>query len=193
MQSRQLAPIALLLTAGLGLAAALPVALQDDGPDAQAELAPYAGTWKTEWWMQMPGNPMAMEWTTDSTSRLMGNWLISDYVGEIMPGMTYAGHDVMGYDATSGKWVNIYVDSGSQYMGRSESVETDSDERVMAGRMFDQMREEWMDFRSHDEWVSDDEWVMHFQAQTATGWADFMRARSVRVKENTEERGEGGG
>ena len=173
--------LALTLSVGMGLGASIPALAQDDEtPDVKAELAPFAGSWTTEWWMQMPGMQAPFEWTTQTTARVMGNWLISDYEGEIMPGMTYSAHDVLGFDEPSGKWVNMYVDSESTYAGRSESIEHDGEGRIMAGKMFDQMTQEWISFHSRVEWVNDDEWKLLFETETDAGTTLFMRATNKR-------------
>lgn len=69
------------------------------------------GTWKAELTVHSPEGDMTM--TGVETNRLLGDWMVSDFEGEIM-GMQFAGHSVYGYDEEKEKIVGTWIDNMPQ-------------------------------------------------------------------------------
>jgi hypothetical protein len=82
------------------------------------------GTWDAtvESLMTPDGKPMTSKGTETNRLGCGGLCLITDFTGEMMPGMAFEGHGTMVYDSTKKKYVNSWTDSMSQGLMVGEST-----------------------------------------------------------------------
>jgi hypothetical protein len=113
---------ALLCTAGSRIAAAQDMPpMPKPGPEHEI-LKADEGTWSAKVEMMSPNGMMAS--TGVETNRLGcgGLCLITDFKGEMMPGMAFEGHGTGVYDSRKKKYVSTWTDSMSQGLMVSEGT-----------------------------------------------------------------------
>lgn len=97
--------------------------LPKPGPE-HAILAQDVGTWDAV--IDLAGPPgapaMSSKGVEVNTMGCGGLCLISDFKGELMPGVAFSGHGTTAYDPISKKYVGSWVDSMSAGMATSEST-----------------------------------------------------------------------
>lgn len=118
---RTLLPVAgslLLSTAAMAQMPPMP----KPGPD-QEVLSRDVGTWDASVKMSMPGaEAMVSKGTEVSTMGCGGMCLITDYSGEMMPGVAFKGHGLTAYDAAKKKYVGSWSDSMAAGLQVSEGT-----------------------------------------------------------------------
>lgn len=140
--------VALILVAGLAIGA--PAGAQDTPPSQAPDHAmpmpkpgpeheifkDDAGTWEAtvETFMSPGAAPMVSKGVEVNTIGCSGLCLITDFRGEMMPGMTFQGHGVATYDAAKKKYVGSWTDSMSSGLAVSEAT-WDPTARTMTGHM----------------------------------------------------------
>jgi hypothetical protein len=94
------------------------------------------GTWDAVVEMTPPGGAPAMtsKGVQTDTVGCSGLCLISDFKGELMPGMMFHGHGLTAYDGSKKKYVGTWTDSMSNGLAMSEST-YDPATKVMTGWM----------------------------------------------------------
>jgi hypothetical protein len=117
------------LVAGLAAGLAASAGAQDmppmpkPGPE-HAVLAQDVGTWDAV--IVLAGPPGAPEMKSTgveaNTLGCGGLCLISDFKGELMPGVAFEGHGTTAYDSVAKKYVGSWVDSMSAGMATSEGT-----------------------------------------------------------------------
>jgi hypothetical protein len=81
------------------------------------------GTWDAVVEMAMgPGQPATSRGVETNTIGCGGLCLITDFKGELMPGMTFHGHGVTTWDPAKKKYVGSWTDSMSQGLGITEAT-----------------------------------------------------------------------
>ena len=94
-----------------------------------------AGVWDAVIEMTPPGAPpMTSKGVETSTMGCGGLCLITDFKGEMMPGMSFLGHGVATYDAAKKKYTMAWTDSMSLGLSIGESTWDDAAKR-MTGTM----------------------------------------------------------
>ena len=94
-----------------------------------------AGTWDAVIEMTPPGGaPMTSKGVETSTMGCGGLCLITDFKGELMPGMSFLGHGVATYDTAKKKYTMAWTDSMSAGLSIGEST-WDATAKRMTGTM----------------------------------------------------------
>jgi hypothetical protein len=126
------AVVAALLGAPVSRAQDMPP-MPKPGPEHEV-LKGDVGTWNAKVEMVTPGGPVTS--TGVETNRLGcgGLCLVSDFKGEMMPGVTFEGHGMSAYDAQKKKYVGTWSDSMSQGIAVGEST-WDPATKTMNGTM----------------------------------------------------------
>ncbi len=148
----QLTRASLVLTVGaLSLVAAPAMLTARTAPDAATvqEMPPMpkpgpehqifkedAGTWdaKVEAFMAPGAPPMVSKGVETNTLGCGGLCLVTDFKGEMMPGMAFHGHGTAAYDPAKKKYVGSWTDSMSTGLMVSEST-YDAASKTMTGWM----------------------------------------------------------
>ena len=109
--------------------------LPQPGPE-QEIFKSDAGTWDAVVEMSPgPGMPaMTSSGVETSTVGCGGLCLITDFKGELMPGVTFAGHGLTAYDSNKKKYVGSWSDSMSSGIQTSEST-MDPSTKTLTGWM----------------------------------------------------------
>ena len=108
----------------LAAALALPAALVAQGPSAPMKehewLHQLAGDWEADLEVSAgPGQPPLKLKSTDNTRRIGGYWIVTQ--GEVVASaMPFARSLTLGYDPQAKKFMGIWVDSSSTYLGKYE-------------------------------------------------------------------------
>lgn len=120
--TRTLLPIAAAVLLSVSAAAQMPP-MPKPGPD-QEVLAKDAGTWDAVVEMSpAPGAPpMTSKGVEVSTMGCGGMCLITDFTGEMMPGVMFKGHGLTAYDSTKKKYVGSWSDSMAPGLQVSEAT-----------------------------------------------------------------------
>src|SRR5262245_32277741 len=102
--------ILILSAAALALAFALPAA-QDAQAEARAKklLAPFAGSWDTEF--SMPGMPAPSKGNEQVKAMPHGLAVVVTSTADMGPSGPYEGHGLIGYDKKTGKWQHAWTDN----------------------------------------------------------------------------------
>lgn len=120
MKLRTIVPTTLLLAASTFAAttALRQMPMPKPGPEHDV-LKHMAGMWDADvQYGQFPASKGAM----DAKLELGGLWIVSNYTGEMGPGMPFTGHQVFGWDSQKKKYVGCWVDSGSTHMSLTEGT-----------------------------------------------------------------------
>lgn len=100
-----------------------PPPMPKPGPEHKI-LAMDVGTWDAV--MEMPAAPGAPPMTSKgvevNTIGCGGLCLITDFKGDLMPGVTFQGHGITTWDAAKKKYVGSWMDSMSAGISRGEST-----------------------------------------------------------------------
>jgi hypothetical protein len=133
-------PVRLWLLAGLCLVPAVAAAAQmppmpTPGPE-QEVLKADVGTWDAAVELMGPdGNAIASKGVENNTLGCKGLCLVTEFKGELMPGMAFAGAGITAYDSKARKYVGTWSDSMSS-AGLSSSESTwDAGAKKMTGTM----------------------------------------------------------
>lgn len=120
MKLRTIVPTTLLLAASAFAAtsALRQMPMVKPGPEHDV-LKHMAGMWDAE---VKFGEFPPSKGTMDAKLDLGGLWIVSDFKGEMGPGMTFTGHEVFGWDSAKKKYVGCWVDSMSTNMSISEGT-----------------------------------------------------------------------
>jgi hypothetical protein len=122
MKAAVLTMAALLCTAGARTAAAQEMpALPKPGPEHEV-LKSEAGTWDAKIETMTPNGAMTSSGVETATMGCGGLCLITEFKGEMMPGMAFEGHGLSAYDSRKQKYVGTWTDSMSQGLMISEST-----------------------------------------------------------------------
>lgn len=126
------------LLAGLCLVPALAAAqmppMPTPGPEHEV-LKGDAGTWDAAVEVMGPdGNAIASKGVEINTMACNGLCLVTDFKGELMPGMTFAGSGITTYDTKARKYVGTWTDSMSSGLSSSEST-WDASAKKLSGTM----------------------------------------------------------
>ena len=126
-------------------------------------LEKWAGTWEASRKMQGPPDtpPMTAPGTLTSRVACGGLWLVADFDGSIM-GMPFSGHETVGYDPTTKKYLLVWVDSMSTSFAQGEGTydaKTNTMTFLVKGRDMTGAAATW---RQTDVWKDADnrEWAM---------------------------------
>ena len=127
-----IAVVAALLGAPAAMAQDAPP-MPKPGPEHEV-LKADVGTWNAKIEMVTPGGTMTS--TGVETTRLGcgGLCLVTDFKGEMMPGMSFEGHGMSAYDSQKKKYVGTWSDSMSQGIAVGEST-WDAATKTMTGTM----------------------------------------------------------
>lgn len=110
------------------------------GPQ-HAQLASYAGHWKTEvksFWMD-PNAPVVSVGTSDYTMELGGRVLVGVHKAEMM-GMPFEGRSIDGFDNAKGNCWSIWLDNmGTSYMVSTGNISADGKTVTHTGSSWDPM------------------------------------------------------
>ncbi len=114
------------LTLTLGAVVSAPAAAQGPpmptpGPEHQV-LKMDDGVWDAVVEISTPGGPMTSKGVETNTIGCGGLCLISDFKGEMGPGMTFHGHGMTAYDPLKKKYVGSWTDSMSSGMNVGETT-----------------------------------------------------------------------
>jgi uncharacterized protein DUF1579 len=113
--------IALLCTAGRLAGAQEMPPMPKPGPEHEI-LKSEAGTWDAKIEMMSPNGTMTSSGVETARVGCGGLCLITDFKGEMMPGMSFEGHGTSVYDSTKKKYVGTWADSMSQGLMISEGT-----------------------------------------------------------------------
>lgn len=129
------APAAALETPALQAAEQAAMPMPKPGPEHEI-FKEDAGTWNAtvETFMSPGAPPTVSKGVEVNTVGCNGLCLITDFKGEMMPGMTFQGHGVATYDASKKKYVGSWTDSMSTGLAVSEAT-WDPASRTMTGYM----------------------------------------------------------
>jgi hypothetical protein len=106
-----------------------------------AAMCPMAGEWAAEckMWMDPTAEPMVSKGTMKCMPMFDGRLFKSEFKGEMM-GMPFTGYGYMGYNTTSNRYENIWMDSMSTAMVMSTgSASSDGKTITLTGQMDDCM------------------------------------------------------
>jgi hypothetical protein len=120
-KSTTLTAVVVVLLGAVAAAAQEMPPLPKPGPEHEI-LMRDAGTWDAKIEMQTPGGPMTSTGVETSRIGCGGLCLITDFKGEMMPGMSFEGHGTTAYDANKKKYVGSWTDSMSQSLNVAEST-----------------------------------------------------------------------
>jgi hypothetical protein len=132
-KSTTLTAVVVVLLGAVAAAAQEMPPLPKPGPEHEI-LMRDAGTWDAKIEMQTPGGPMTSTGVETSRIGCGGLCLITDFKGEMMPGMSFEGHGTTAYDANKKKYVGSWTDSMSQGLAVAEST-WDPATKTMTGMM----------------------------------------------------------
>jgi uncharacterized protein DUF1579 len=132
-------PVRRWLIAGLCLVPAIAAAAQmppmpTPGPE-HAVLKEDVGTWDAAVELMGPdGNAIASKGIETNTLACNGMCLVTEFKGELMPGMAFAGAGITAYDSKVKKYVGTWSDSMTPGLASSEST-WDAGAKKMTGTM----------------------------------------------------------
>lgn len=131
-------PVRLWLLAGLCLAPALASAQMPPMPAPGPEhdvLKADVGTWDAAVELMGPdGNAIASKGVENNALGCNGMCLVTEFKGELMPGMAFAGAGITAYDSKAKKYVGTWSDSMTPGLASSEST-WDAASKKMSGTM----------------------------------------------------------
>jgi hypothetical protein len=131
--TRMLLPLAAGVLVATAAVAQMPP-MPKPGPE-QEVLAMDVGTWDAVVEMNMPGSPaMTSKGTEVATMGCGGMCLITDFSGEMMPGVPFKGHGMTAYDSGKTQYVGSWSDSMSSGLQISAST-YDAAAKSMTGSM----------------------------------------------------------
>ena len=112
--------VAVIMSAGAGAARAqMP---PPPGPEHQV-LAAEAGTWDAVVEISVPdGTTMRSTGVEEDTLACGGRCLVSEFKGDMMPGMTFEGRGISTWDGAKKKYVGAWTDSMSPGMAVNEGT-----------------------------------------------------------------------
>ena len=111
-----------LLCAPAGRAAAQDMPPMPKPGPAHEILKADAGTWDAKVETMSPAGTTTSTGVETSTVGCGGLCLITDFKGEMMPGMMFEGHGTTAYDSAKKKYIGSWTDSMSQGLMVSEST-----------------------------------------------------------------------
>lgn len=91
------------------------------GPE-HAVLSADVGTWDAKVEMMTPGGTMTSSGVETNRMGCGGLCLITEFTGEMMPGVPFEGHGVSAYDPNKKKYIGSWTDSMSQGLMVGEST-----------------------------------------------------------------------
>lgn len=122
------------ILAGRPVSAGAQMPVPTPGPEHEV-LKMDAGVWDATVELTVPGNPpMSSKGVETSTLGCGGRCLITDFKGELMPGLAFTGHGVATWDGVKKKYATSWTDSMSGGLSIGEST-WDAAAKRMSGWM----------------------------------------------------------
>jgi len=134
------------------------MAIVQTGPE-HTRLAKRVGTWDVTLTTAEDGGSESTFKGVDRSRMLGGRWLISDFEADFM-GSPFQGHGVMGYDPLEKKYVQTWVDTGSERAVHSQGSYDESGRTLtMKTESRDPSTRKSVEEKHVSRWIDDDTMV----------------------------------
>ena len=143
--------------------------------------AKQTGTWDQIVKMTPPGMPpMESKSTATRETILGGRFLVEKVKGEMMPGMPFEGHGILGYNNLTKQYDHIWMDSMSTGMMSSHGTAGPDGTITMTGEYDDAMAGGKTKTRTVSKMVSDNE--QKFEMYESRGGAPEVKTMEITYK-----------
>ena len=141
------------------------------------------GTWDAVVELKAPdGSTTTSKGVETNTLGCEGLCLISDYKGELMPGMSFSGHGVTTYDKAKKKYVGSWTDSMSTGLAVSEATYDPATKQATATMEGPDMNGTVTKTKAVSEHKGPDQRVMTMYSLAGGGEAEVMKITYTRRK-----------